>query len=162
MPLQTSLACQSQSESFGCIQCGNGGLLSVLSIVPCWSSPPQVWYCANVALVIPYRFVLLFSEGRICFVFIPAMSSDVCPYDSLTSFPLCELSSISHSSKICVLFRFGWRMWLFSIVSFIRLSFLAQTLALGVSLSVPLCVSFHCVSPWSGSIICSCDSRSFP
>ena len=139
MPLQTSPACQSQSESFRCIQCGNGGLLSVLSIVPCWSSPPQVWYCANVALVIQYRFVLVFFEGRICFVFIPAMSSDVCQYDSLTSFSLCELSPVSRSSKFCALSS-GWRMWLFAIVSFIWLSFLAQTLALGVSLSVPLCV----------------------
>ena len=139
MPLQTSPACQSQSESFGCIQCGKGGLLSVLSIIPCRSSAPQVWYCANVALVIPYRFVLLFSEGRICFVFIPSMSSDVCPYDSLIHSHFVNWVPFRTHPRF-VLYHLVDECDSFAIVSFIRLSFLAQTLALGVSLSVPLCV----------------------
>ena len=54
-----------------------------LPIIPCWSSPPQFWYHAKVAFVIPYCFALLLwqAESASC-------SSQPCPVMCVYMTPL--------------------------------------------------------------------------
>ena len=127
-----------------------------LPIIPCWLLPPQFWYHAKVAFVIPYCFTLLLWQAKSALC-----SSQPCPVMCVHMTPFlhyhfvnwvlflhtwidlnAHLRFVLYSSSVdeCDSLPLSFASWLFAIVFCIWLPLLAQTLALSMSLRVLLFV----------------------